>query len=104
MPEISIDQATEKLSEALSGMTADDVVAVYNELFPDRPAKEEDVNGDARTLLAEVVEHIRRGLEPEEVLDLWNVVFPKDRNVYYDEEARRVHFNEEELESSEYAE
>jgi hypothetical protein len=29
------------------------------------------------------------------MVDLWNVVFPKDRNVWYDEEATAIHFNEE---------
>jgi len=34
-------------------------------------------------------------LDAEEIVDLWNVVFPQDRNVWYDEEAKAIHYNEE---------
>ena len=39
--------------------------------------------------------HIRSGLEAEEIVDLWNVVFPGDRNVWYNEEDDEIHYNEE---------
>ena len=36
------------------------------------------------------------GLEAaEEIVDLWNVVFPATRNVWYDEEDEKIHYNEE---------
>ena len=35
------------------------------------------------------------GLEAEEIVGLWNVVFPEDRNVWYDDETKAIHFNEE---------
>ncbi len=44
---------------------------------------------------SEIARHIRSGLEAEEIVDLWNVVFPEDRNVWYDEEAKSILFNEE---------
>ncbi|MHC5541359.1 hypothetical protein ACYOEI_24320 [Singulisphaera rosea] len=44
--------------------------------------------------------HIRDGLEAEEIVDLWNVVFPTDRHVWYDEGSRVIHYNEEMVGSS----
>ena len=55
-------------------------------LFPEKTSSTPpDANDIAR--------HIRDGLEAEEVVDLWNVVFPEDRNVWYDEEAKEIRFN-----------
>ena len=34
----------------------------------------------------ELAAHIRAGIAPEDVVDLWNVVFSKGGRVYYDEE------------------
>jgi hypothetical protein len=50
---------------------------------------------DCEELTAGIMNRIQNGLEDEEIVDLWNVVFPKDRNVWYDDETERVHFNEE---------
>ena len=74
---------------------ADDLLEIYAELFPGRPLP--NVAGaKAKALAVELARHIRSGIEPEEVVDLWNVVFPADRNVYYDEEHEVVRYNEEE--------
>jgi hypothetical protein len=86
MPSIPLKTAIERLSAAVHGMRSDDVHAVFDELFP------EDVAGDVTTsaviadLTRRIDEHIMRGLEPEEVVDLWNVVYPDDRAVYFDDE------------------
>lgn len=94
MPTISIDTATDKITHAVEGMGADDLLQVYNELFPDEPATEQDAYDDVTPLVEQIVEHIAGGLEPEEVVDLWNVVFPSDRDVYFDEEDNLLHFAE----------
>ena len=94
MSTISVDDATKKLTQAVEGMHADDLVQVYNELFPDEPASEEEAYEDVIPLVEQIVDHITRGLEPEEVVDLWNVVFPKDREVYFNEEDDLMHFAE----------
>ena len=31
----------------------------------------------------------------EEIVDLWNVLFPADRNVWYDEQEDKIHYTEE---------
>jgi hypothetical protein len=35
------------------------------------------------------------GLEIDEIMDLWGLIFPKHRNVWYDEEEEHIHYNEE---------
>jgi len=95
MPAIKKSEAIEKLAIAAeSASSADDLVEVYAELFPERGLP--DVAGvKAKALAVDLARHIRSGIEPEEVVDLWNVVFPADRNVYYDEEDDVVRYNEE---------
>jgi len=39
--------------------------------------------------------HVSSGLAAEELIDLWNVVFPADCNVWYDGEDEKFHYNEE---------
>ena len=63
---------------------------IYSELFPEKPA-----NGTLTA--ADLAQHVRNGLKAEELVDLWNVVFPADRNVWYDEEDEKIHYNEEAL-------
>ena len=92
MPTISVDDATEKLTHAVEEMHADDLREVYNELFPDEPATEEEAYEDVAPLVEQIVGRIAEGLAPEEVVDLWNVVFPKDRDVYFNEEDNLLHF------------
>ena len=41
------------------------------------------------------MDYLGRGLEIEEILDLWNVAFPAARNVYYDDETETIHYNNE---------
>lgn len=88
MPALSKNEATEKLAESVEMAKPSDLAEIYAELFPDKPA---DRTPSARDLAG----HVRNGLEAEEIVDLWNVVFPADRNVWYDEEKNEIHYNEE---------
>ena len=88
MPALSKAEATERLAAGVERAKPSDLPEIYAELFPERPA-------GATPAASEIARHIRDGLEAEEMVDLWNVVFPKDRNVWYDEETRAIHFNEE---------
>ena len=92
MATISIDAAVDKLISAVEEMRADDLVQAYNELFPDEPATEEEAYEDVTPLMKRIVDRMRHGLEPEEAVDLWNVVFPAGRDVYFDEEDNVLHF------------
>ena len=63
---------------------------------------EDQARQDRSRLLARISDHVKRGLAAEEIVHLWNVVFPVDRNVYHDEESNTVHFNEQ-TQSVQYA-
>lgn len=94
MPTITIEAAVERIVSQIQPLGRDDLVEVYNEVFPHESVAMDDEIEDAR-LLTEVMNHVQEGLEVEEVIDLWNVVFPQDRNVWYDEEATNIRYNEE---------
>ena len=102
MPEITKDQAVEKLKRAIAEFHTYDLRDIYNEFFPRELATEEEALADETKLAKQIEDHIRRGLEIEEILDLWPVVFPGYRNAYYDEETDKIHF-EEESEPLQYA-
>jgi hypothetical protein len=83
-------EATEKLASSVEKARPDDLVEIYDELFPGQPSV-------SPPQAAELVQHIRHGLEPDEVVDLWHVVFPRHRKVWYDEEEETINFNDESL-------
>lgn len=88
MPALSKSEASEKLARGVEKAKPSDIPEIYSELFPERASATPSV-------ASEIATYIRSGLEAEEIVDLWNVVFPEDRNVWYDEEAKSFHFNEE---------
>jgi len=88
MPALSKNQATEKLAKVVEKAKPTTLVEIYAELFPEKPMAGQPSAFDLAL-------HIRSGLEAEEIVDLWNVVFPADRNVWYDEEDDEIYFNEE---------
>ncbi len=88
MPALSKTQASAKLAEVVEKAKSSDLVEIYDELFPEVPSS---TPPNAR----DIAERIRSGLEAEEIVDLWNVVFPEDRNVWYEEESSTIRYNEE---------
>lgn len=88
MPVLSMSEAVEKLAKAVEKARPSTLREVYSELFPDKAPT-------APPYSCELVRHVRDGLEAEEIVDLWNVVFPADRNVRYDEESKSIRYNEE---------
>lgn len=88
MPTLSTKEAAERLARSVEKARPTALVEIHAELFPEQPAA-------AAPAAADLARHIRGGLAAEELVDLWNVVFPEDRNVWYDEEDEKVHYNEE---------
>jgi hypothetical protein len=88
MPALSKNEATEKLAKVVERAKPNTLVEIYAELFPEKPSSPPLGASD-------IARHIRGGLEAEDIVDLWNVVFPKDRNVWYNEEEKAIHYNEE---------
>jgi hypothetical protein len=91
MPDLSTGEAVERLARAFGPMDPDDLREAFGELFPEESATGGGEGGEA-AIRERVVDRLRSGLEPEEIVDLWNVVFPQDRNVFYDDEAERICF------------
>ena len=88
MPALSTTEAAERLAKDVEKAPPTALVEIYAELFPEQPPV-------AAPSAADLARHVRGGLEAEELVDLWNVVFPADRNVWYGEEDDRIHYNEE---------
>ena len=88
-------QAVERLTQAVGDANPDDLVTIYDELFPESSSNEELASEDPSALRRKIVEHFDSGLEVEEIVDLWNVVFPRHREVWFDEIEGLIHYDEE---------
>src|SRR5262245_59946108 len=95
MPAVNKNQALELLAREVQKFDADELLEVYNEVFPDHPSTAEEAHEDSSSLVDQLVEHIRSGLEIDQIIDLWGVILPGDRNLWYDEEEETLHYNEE---------
>lgn len=90
MPALSTIEATERLAKGVEEAKPTALAEIFAELFPEKPVA-------PVPSAAHLAQHVRNGLEAEELVDLWNVLFPADRNVWYDEEDEKIHYNEEAL-------
>ena len=90
MPALSTDEAAERLAKVIETAKPTILMEIYAELFPGKPAA-------AAPTAANLARLVRDGLEAEEVVSLWNIVFPADWNVWYDEVDEKIHYNEESL-------
>lgn len=88
MPALTANEAAERLANGVEKAKPAALAEIYADLFPEKPVA-------AVLSTAVLAQHVRSGLEAEELVDLWNVVFPADRNVWYDEEDEKIHYNEE---------
>ena len=88
MSEITLPDATEKLARAVEQAEPSLVPEIHAELFPWK-------NAPIPATATDMAKFIRGGLEPEELVDLWNVLFPEHRSVNFNEETKTIHFNEE---------
>jgi hypothetical protein len=90
MPALSTSEAAERLAIGVEEAKPTTLMDIYTELFPEKPEA-------AVPSATDLARHVRNGLEAEELVDLWNVVFPADRNVWYDEQDEKIHYNAEAL-------
>jgi hypothetical protein len=102
MAEIARDQAVQRLVHEVASLRPDDLAEVYNELFPSQPATEEQARQDRSRLLDRIAEHIRRGLQPEEIVALWHLIFPRNWMVHFDDETNTIQYRDE-AQPAEYA-
>ena len=94
MATITKQQAAARLTQAVRKAPPDDLAEIHNELFPEKPTTEDKAKMHRSALVEKIVAHIDSGLEVEEILDLWNVIFPKHRRVWFDEEDGTIHYDE----------
>jgi hypothetical protein len=93
MATITKQQAVTELIRAVEVAAPDDLVEIYYELFPDARGVEAEAQSDPSVLLGRIRARFAKGLEGEEVLDLWNVIYPKARTTWYDEEVDEIHYH-----------
>lgn len=87
--------AIQRLKTAVRQAGPDDLAEIHNELFPEEPVAEDDATRNQHDVANRVNVHIDSGLEVQEILDLWNVVFPAHRRVWFDEEQDGICYDEE---------
>lgn len=88
MPALSTHEAAERLAKVVETARPTILSEIKAELFPEKPAA-------GALSAADLVKYVRTDIEAEELVSLWNVVFPADRNVRYDEVDEKIHFDEE---------
>jgi hypothetical protein len=97
MPEATKEQALDLLTrEVREKFDQLETLEVYNELFPDDARPFEEAPQDVRPLTERLVEHIRSRTEEAEIADLWSLIIPRHRRVWYNEEEELIHYNEHE--------
>ncbi len=94
MPTVMRSEAADRLTQQVHAMNRSNLLDFHNELFPEDPISEIDTK-DVSAVRRKVLDYLGRGVEVEEILDLWNVVFPDAWNVYYDDETDEIHYRDE---------
>jgi hypothetical protein len=95
MSAITRDQAVERLTREIKALEPYDLAETYNELFPSRPTTEAAARQNGNQILGQIMQHIDRGLLPEQIESLWNLLLSKECWVYYNEETDALHSNDE---------
>jgi hypothetical protein len=93
MPEVNRAKALELLTQAVEKFPADELLEVYNEVFPNDPASEEEAQEAPQALVERLAEHINRRLAVADLVDFWGLIFPRHRDIEYDDEEDRIHYN-----------
>jgi hypothetical protein len=102
MPVISIDAAIERLTRIVEDKFGpDELLEVYNELFDADHFSPEVAHANPTQISEQLVDHINASLDPEDLLRVWNLICPHDRQVWYDEDKQMFHYNEVEKQVAE---
>jgi hypothetical protein len=94
MPDVTREKGLELLTQAVEKFPADELLEVYNEVFPNDPASEEEAQDAPRALVERLVEHINSRLAVADMVEFWGLIFPRHRDIEYDDEEDRIHYNE----------
>jgi hypothetical protein len=95
MPAVSKNEAMALLTEEIERLPADEVLEIHNELFPQRAFTVAQAQGKEALLVQQVIDHIKSRQGIDEITALWGLVFTTHRNIHYDDEDDRIHYNED---------
>lgn len=85
MPDLNCHEAGERLALAIKTASAGTLREIASDLLTESHA-------EPARLADELAAAVRRGVEPELLVDLWNVVFPEDHDVWFNEETNALHY------------
>ncbi len=95
MPTLTRREAVERISQVVRDMSLDDLLEFHDELFPEEPKLKADAQPDIDLIRRRALDYLGRGIEVEELLDLWNVAIPESWNVTYDDESDELQYSVE---------
>jgi len=96
MPILTKKKAVEVITAEVRRAEPHDLVEIHNELFPQERINKVTAERDPAAVSAKIFRHIAAGLEIEEILDLWNVLFPRHPERWFDEVEKKFHFEKAE--------
>lgn len=85
MPDLTYSAAAERIALAIPTVGPNTLREIVSDLLTDTRA-------EPSRLAAELAAVVRRGIEPELLVELWNVVFPEDHDVWFNEETNELHY------------
>jgi hypothetical protein len=95
MPEVTTAEALQLLTRAVREQFGpDELLEIYNEVFPRDPRTQEEAHKDPQALIGRLVDHINGMVEMDYLVYLWRLIFVGHRDVWYNEEDERLHYNE----------
>ena len=93
MPDLNCQEAGERLARAIQIASAGTLREVAADLLSESRA-------ESARLADQLATAVRHGVEPELLVDLWNVVFPEDHDVWFNEETSELHYESGLVESA----
>jgi hypothetical protein len=96
MPAISTTEAVQRLTqEVRENLDTGHFLEIHNELFPSKAVTMDEAFEDPTLLMERIVAEINRGLEPDEIVELWRLVFGNRVGAWYDETDGLLHYRGE---------
>ncbi|MGL4555247.1 MAG: hypothetical protein ACRC33_29115 [Gemmataceae bacterium] len=92
MPEMTRAEAVERMSAALREYDPLERMAVHNDIFRRDPATREQAEQTPDVLTERLVRYLGSGLDVAELTDVWRLIFVRDQDLWYDEDADRIHY------------
>lgn len=91
MPTLTPKDAAARMANDVNDVPDDELRGVYNELFPLDPIQGDTLPRPRDEVIATVRDYLVTSAVPEELVDLWNVMYPEYRDVWYDEDEELMH-------------